>query len=329
MPQAGTDLSARLSRRAVIAAVAAGAAGAAHASSFPVTGDHSVVLPVWAAEPPGGVPAGLHQSVTSRGPDPHERTVDHITSPEMAVFAPNAGAKAGNGAAILLCQGGGYVHIAQSAAVPAALTAAGYTVFDLLYRLPGDGWTAGPDAPFADAVRAIRRIRADAAKYGVDPHRIGVMGFSAGGHVAASLATRFSEPPYRAVDAIDELPARPDFAVLSCPVITMQPPFVHVGSCEQLLGRAPTGPARAAHSCELFVTSATPPCFLVHADDDPVVPADNSLLMVSAFRRAGVPAELHLFREGGHGMGPNLPKTLPASLWPGLFFAWAQKYGFA
>jgi acetyl esterase/lipase len=233
-----------------------------------------------------------------------------------------------NGAAILLAQGGGYVRIARSGAVAPVLTAAGFTVFDLLYRLPGDGWTAGPDAPLQDAQRAIRLIRAQVGGMGLDPHRIGVMGFSAGGHVAASLATRWSEPTYAVADQADALSARPDFACLSCPVITMAAPYAHAGSRRQLLGETPTPAAVERTSCERRVTADTPPVFLLHAADDPVVPPDNSLMMAQALRGSGVRTELHLFQEGGHGMGMDLPKALPAAGWPDLFGRWAARNGF-
>nr|WP_243846380.1 alpha/beta hydrolase [Rhizomicrobium palustre] len=222
-----------------------------------------------------------------------------------------------------MCQGGGYVHIANSSKVPGYFTAQGITVFDLIYRLPGEGWKVGPEAPKQDGQRAIRLARKHAARLGVDTNRIGVIGFSAGGHVAATAATAFKQQSYTAVDDADALSSRPDFAVLSCPVITMTEPFVHKASRKQLLGDALD--KADAYSCEKLVTSETPPCFLVHADDDKTVPADNSLLMAMALRRAGVPAELHLYREGGHGMGTGLNPALPASHWPEAMLRWLSR----
>jgi acetyl esterase/lipase len=230
-----------------------------------------------------------------------------------------------NGSAIVLSQGGGYVHIANSAKVPAYFTAQGFTVFDLIYRLPGEGWKAGADAPKQDGQRAVRLARKLAPQYGLNPNSIGVMGYSAGGHVAATTATTFAQKTYTPLDDADALSARPDFAVLSCPVITMTDPFAHKGSRKLLIGDAPEQKLQDAYSLEKQVTAETPPTFLVHADDDKVVPADNSLLMTLALRRANVPAELHLFREGGHGMGPGLPATLPASLWPTAFARWFER----
>ncbi|MGB8601273.1 MAG: alpha/beta hydrolase [Rhizomicrobium sp.] len=281
-------------------------------------------IALWPGDSPGGTAHPVVQKITPRGPAAYDRVIDGVNPPMLALFRPARP----NGTAILLAQGGGYVHIAQSAAVIKSLTDKGITVFDLSYRLPGDGWNAGPLVPLQDAQRAMRRIRARAVQDGILPNRIGVMGFSAGGHVAASLATRFGFAAYDAVDGDDALSARPDFACLSCPVITMEAPFAHGGSRQKLLGPAPTSEAMARYSCEKQVSKETPPCFLVHADDDGVVPADNSLKMVAALRQVRVPAELHLFREGGHGMGTNLPKDLPASTWPALLFAWMERYGY-
>lgn len=283
----------------------------------------SEIISLWPTEPPGGIPAGLKQRIVPRGGDPHNRAVEGITHPEMQVFHPAVS----NGTAILLCQGGGYVHIAQSPAVPAFLTRAGFTVFDLLYRLPGDGWAAGPNAPHQDAQRAIRIIRARAAEYGI--HKIGVMGFSAGGHVAGSLTTRFAEKTYTPVDAADQQSTRPDFAALSCPVLTMHEPFAHHGSKVKLLGHHPTASDIEQYSCADHIGPDTPHVFLVHADDDPVVPPENSMLMAMALHKHKIPCELHLFQEGGHGMSTDLPLSLPAAFWPQLFLAWVHTYHFA
>jgi acetyl esterase/lipase len=307
----------RIDRRAVL--VGAGAVSmATRAAGQPAAGPEILL---WPAGVPGAPEVPVRERIEPRGAD---RLVMNVSPPRMAVSRPARP----NGSAVLLCQGGGYVRIAQSTSVAAYLNGAGVTVFDMLYRLPGDGWGAGPDAPLQDSQRALRLIRADAARFGVDPRRIGVIGFSAGGHVAGSLATRFGERVYAPVDARDQVSARPDFAVLSCPVITMAEPFVHMGSRVQLLGRTPDPAQIARQSVEAHVSAQTPPSFLVHANDDRTVPADNSILMLQALRRAGVTAEAHIFAEGGHGMGVRLPKALPASAWPELMLAWARRNGF-
>ena len=281
-------------------------------------------LRLWPGRPPGAPSPLPAERNAPRGADPRERIITHVADPTLTVHRP---AQA-NGAAMIVAQGGGYVRIAQTATVSDYFTRAGFTTFELLYRLPGDPWAAGPDAPLQDLQRAVRLVRDGARRWGVDPARIGVLGFSAGAHVASSGATRSAERTYAPADARDTLSARPDFAVLVCPVISMQPGVAHGGSRKALLGDAPSQAAYDLRSNERNVTPQTPPTFLVHAADDPVVPAENSVEMFRALRAAKVPAELHLFQEGGHGLGVTLPRALPVSAWPELMLAWARRNGF-
>lgn len=276
-------------------------------------------LALWPGAAPGGTTAGLKLVVERRSPD--VTVYSQIVSPCLFVYRP----RTSNGVAIVLMQGGGYVHIANGSSVPAAFSALGFTVFDLIYRLPGEGWKVGPDAPKQDGQRAVRLVRKLAAKYAINPDRIGVMGYSAGGHVAGMAATCFDQKVYAPVDDADQLSARPDFAILSCPVLTMLAPFAHKGSRHLLLGDAADVARQEAYSVEKLVTNNTPPSFLVHADDDKTVPAENSILYAMAMRRAGVPVELHMYTEGGHGMGPNLPPNLPASHWPEAMLRWFDR----
>jgi acetyl esterase/lipase len=197
-------------------------------------------------------------------------------------------------------------------------------VFVLAYRLPGEGWAAPADTPLQDAQRAMRLVRARAAAFGVDAARIGVLGFSAGGHLASTLATRHGEAVYRPQDAADGLSARPDFAGLIYPVITMGGDKAEKGSRRNLLGRAPSETAIAARSSERQVDRDTAPCFLVHGMDDKVVPVENSLMMLEALRRNSVRCEAHLFQEGAHGFGVGLPGQGHAE-WPRLFLAWLRR----
>lgn len=287
---------------------------AALASSQPMRAGEVPTIPLWPGQPPGGLASPLTTAVEHRSTDTNVYT--SIAAPWLTVYRPIEP----NGTALVMAQGGGYTHIANGAKVPAYFTAQGITVFDLIYRLPSDGWTVGAEAPKQDGQRAIRLVRKLAPQYGLDPHRIGVIGFSAGGHVAGTAATTFAQKAYAAVDDADGLSARPDFAILSCPVITMLDPFAHKGSRKLLIGD--NSAKQEAYSLERQVTADTPPIFLVHANDDKVVPADNSMLMALALRRAAVPVELHLYREGGHGMGPNLAAELPASHWPDAMLAW-------
>ena len=200
-------------------------------------------------------------------------------------------------------------------------------MFVLFYRMPGDGWAAGPDVALSDAQRAMRLIRHRAGDFGIDPARIGAMGFSAGGHLCADLATRFTARTYAPVDAADALSARPVLAAPIYPVISMTAPTAHTGSRTQLIGKDATPDRERAHSPHLNVTGDTPPVFLVHAEDDDVVPVENSLLLRAALKARGVPVETHLFTHGGHGFGLRNVTGKPAAAWPDLFLAWARTQG--
>jgi acetyl esterase/lipase len=230
-----------------------------------------------------------------------------------------------NGAAVLVIAGGGYAHIAiDKEAVPAArwLVANGVTAAVLHYRLPGDGVPVA--APFQDAQRAMRILRADAAALGIDPAHIGVLGFSAGGHLAGIIVTRFGDAFYAAADAIDRVSSRPDFAALIYPVVSMQPPLDTTQASRRLSAEAD---AATAYSVQLHVSGNTPPVFLAHAVDDPIASVNHSRLMADALLREHVPFELHLFERGGHGWGLGAAGT-PVSAWPSLFTAWARGHGF-
>ncbi|RPE75922.1 alpha/beta hydrolase [Vulcaniibacterium tengchongense] len=277
---------------------------------------------------PGSRRLRLQQRILERSADPRlpDRIVTGVTRPYLTVHRPARP----NGAALLVAPGGGYRRIVLdkegSALVPALAEAHGYTLFVLRYRLPGDGHDDGRDAPLADAQRALRLIRARAGEFGLDPQRIGAIGFSAGGHVAASLGTRYDERVYAPVDAADRLSARPDFLLLLYPVIDMGG-HAHPGSRERLLGAAPSAADVAAHSLQHRVRAGMPPVFLLHAADDATVPVENSLQLYAALRRAGVPAELHVYPRGGHGFGVRQIADSPLRLWPALAAAWIEAQG--
>jgi len=262
-----------------------------------------------------------------RGPEiiSDKGSVTHISVPRLIVHHP----KNPNGTAVLVISGGGYAHIElgkESNPTANWLQSQGVTAFELIYRLPREGWSTA-NVPFDDAQRAMRLIRGMAGKYGIDPHKIGVLGFSAGGHLAGITATLFNKRFYEPVDAIDSLSARPDFAGLIYPVISMLPPNNKTHSLKNILGLHPTIPQEIAFSAEQKVTADTPPTFLAQAQDDPVSPVQNSYLMEAALKKADVPVEMHIFQSGGHGWG--LGKTgSKVSEWPQLFKRWAQHNGF-
>lgn len=216
------------------------------------------------------------------------------------VYAPSK--EQASGAAVVVCPGGGYGHLAighEGHDVARWLNELGVTAFVLKYRL---GPRYNHPAPLDDAQRAIRLVRHRASEYGVDPERVGILGFSAGGHLTSTVATHFDEAR-KSSDPIDQQSARPSFAVLGYPVITLSAPFSHSGSRKNLLGENPDASLVEALSNDTQVTADSPPAFLFHAQDDKAVPPQHSLLFYKALCEAGVPAELHIYERGSHGFG--------------------------
>lgn len=265
------------------------------------------------------------ETVVERSADPNlaDRAVTGVTRPRMAVFRPERP----NGAAVMITPGGGYTRIVvdkEGYELGRWLAARGFTVFVLFYRLPGEGWAAGPDVALSDAQRAMRLIRHHARDYGIDPNRVAAMGFSAGGHLCADLLTRFAVRTYAPGDAADVLSARPIAAAPIYPVISMTAPDAHPGSREKLVGKHASPTLECAHSPHLNVPADAPPVFLLHAEDDATVPVGNALLLRAALRAKGIPVETHLFARGGHGFGLRGTPGKPVAAWPDLFVEWAR-----
>ena len=283
---------------------------------------------LWPAGPPGGVPAGLAEHHVERA-NPYglaDRALLEVTDPTLSVFRPAHP----DGSAILIIPGGGYKWVVvEKEGYEGArwFSRRGATVYVMSYRLPQQGWAGGPDTPLQDAQRAMRVIRARAGEDGIDPSRIMVMGFSAGGHVAGLLTTRFDANVYPATDAADALPARPDASVLVYPVITLSKPYTHAASRENMIGADPSPDDVAAHSVETAPPANAPPVFILHAADDPAVPVENALMAYQAFRAAGVPASLHIFEHGGHGFGLRGIDDDPLHAWPKLVIDWGRDAG--
>lgn len=287
-------------------------------------------IDLWPKGAPGMPGAPPVETVTERSANGqvNDRSVTGTTHPRMVVFRPDRP----NGAAVLIAPGGGYRLVVidkEGYEVARWLAARGFTAFVLFYRLPGEGWADRQDVPLADAQRAMRLIRHRAKDFGIQPERVAAMGFSAGGHVCASLSTRFDAKVYAPVDAADRLSARPFCAAPVYPVVSMDPAIAHAGSRDLLLGPSPTAELEAAHSPERTVPKGAPPHFLLHAEDDPVVPVDNSLRLRAALRAQGVPVETHLFAQGGHGFGLRGTIGKPVEAWPDLWRAWARSVGLA
>ena len=268
-------------------------------------------------------PAGLVEKVVQRSEDPNasDRMLEGITRPRLDIFRP---AKP-NGAAVILAPGGGYRYVVvdkEGYELARWLTARGVTVYVLFYRLPGDGWTNGADAPLADAQRAVRLVRSRAAQDGIDPARIAFGGFSAGGQVATSLLTRFDAKVHDPVDAADALPARPDALAAIYPVVSMDPAIAHAMSREKLIGADADTERERAYSPERNVRADQPPLWLLHAEDDDVVKVENSVRLREATRGIGAPVEAHFFERGGHGFGLMKSAGLPVAIWPELLWNW-------
>ncbi|MFH1517080.1 MAG: alpha/beta hydrolase fold domain-containing protein [Pseudomonadota bacterium] len=285
-------------------------------------------IPLWPDGPPGGVPDGLAQHYVIRD-NPYglvDRAFHDVTDPALAVFRPEHP----DGSALLLIPGGGYkwVVVEKEGYEGARWFARrGTTVYVLSYRLPHQGWAAGPDTPLQDAQRAMRLIRARAGDSGIDPSRVMLMGFSAGGHLAGSLTTRFAAEVYAPVDAADTLSARPDASVLVYPVITLSQPHTHGSTSQNMIGATSDADTLAKYSVETSVPAGAPPVFILHAGDDDVVPVENALIAYDAFRKAGVKASLHIFEHGGHGFGLRGIDTDPLRVWPELVRDWGVSEG--
>jgi acetyl esterase/lipase len=245
--------------------------------------------------------------------------------PALTVYLPSQPQDTGTG--IVVCPGGGYHHLAmdhEGHQVARWLTSRGIAAFIVKYRL---GPKYHHPAMLQDVLRAIRVVRSRATEFRVRPDRIGVMGFSAGGHLASSAATLFDRPEGHPPDGLGTVSSRPDFAILAYPVITMGQAVTNKGSEENLLGEHPSQELLDALSTEKQVTSKTPPTFLFHTDADEGVPAENSVWFYLALRKAGVPAELHVYQKGEHGVG-LAPADPVLSTWTDRLLAWLHASGF-
>jgi len=276
-------------------------------------GDSTVGKPVIVLWPDGA--PGTHGSSEKDKPT---LTV-HLPAPDKA-----------NGCAVVICPGGGYQHLAsdyEGHDVAEWFNSFGVAGFVLRYRLAPE---YHHPAPMLDVRRAIRTVRAKAGDWKIDSHHIGVMGFSAGGHLASTAATHFDAGQPSATDPIDQQSCRPDFAILAYPVITMTGKFGHTGSKKNLLGDHPDPQLAESLSNEKQVTRETPPTFLFHTSEDTAVPAENSVRFYLALRKAGVPAEMHIYEKGRHGLGLGTkdPKIAWAlGTWPARLHDWMQLRG--
>ncbi|HEV2596610.1 MAG TPA: alpha/beta hydrolase [Sphingomicrobium sp.] len=311
-----------------------GGAAAAQAAPTSAVGDPAAPFfppkerfPLWPGTPPGAPAKPVAPNWTMNNSAPNrELWIRGVPSPEVHVYRPPRS----DGSALLVFPGGGYefLSIQNEGLDPAErFTAERTTVFVLTYRLPVEGWENRSIVPLQDAQRAMRLIRSRAAKFRIDAARLGVLGFSAGGHLAADLAVAHAEPVYRAIDEADGLSARPAFAGLIYPVISLDTKISKGNSSPNLLGPRPAPDEIIARSPARHVSGVAPPSFIAAAFDDDLVHIDNSLIWIDACRRAAVPVEAHLFAEGGHGFGLHVPRNSSGSMWPDLFARWMRMHG--
>lgn len=269
---------------------------------------------------PGGVP----NAVTAENQETNQNNVvRNVSVPTLSVFLPPAG-KA-NGAAVIVCPGGGYgvlVIDREGYKVAKALNDAGIAAFVLKYRLPSDRIMKDKSiGPLQDAQQAIKTARERAGEWGIDPAKIGIMGFSAGGHLAATAGTHYDSS---FVDNPKKTSLRPDFMVLVYPVISLMDRIGHKGSSANLLGASPTMEKVRYFSNDLQVSASTPPAYLTHAGDDTVVPVSNSIRFYEALNAKGIPADMHIYSKGEHGYG----KVPTFDEWFGRCLLWMRTAGF-
>jgi acetyl esterase/lipase len=283
------------------------------------------ILKIW----PKGIPGAINnatyaekETITNNIPSRYEK----VTDPTITVFLPAA--EKATGTAVVICPGGGYGALAfdhEGYAIARWLNENGIAGIILKYRLPSDLiMTDKSVGPLQDAQEAIRIVRRNSAKWKINPQKVGVMGFSAGGHLASTLSTHFNEKVYESGDTTS---ARPSFSLLIYPVISFDTTVYHAGSRRNLIGNKPSEEQVRRFSNELQITTDTPPAFLVHSADDKAVPVKNSILYFEALNKKNIPAEMHIFQKGGHGYGMSVDKGTQ-SAWPGLCIKWLNSLGF-
>lgn len=281
-------------------------------------------FPLWPGEAPAN--AGQEQSIRRKHENREITWTTQVTWPTLTVYSP---ADKNTGAAVIICPGGGYGGLAydmEGTEVAQRFAEHGVTGIVLKYRMPRAAETQGKVPwPIQDGQRAVQTIRARAAEWKIDPARIGIMGFSAGGHLAATVSTHVVAGDVAATDPVLKVGSRPDFSVLVYPVITFDPVVGHSGSAKNLLGKDADPELVKLYSNDLQVNAQTPPAFLVHAADDGVKVA-NSELYDAALTKAGVAHEFMRMEKGGHGFGMGIKGGEPAT-WPDRCLAWMGKQG--
>ena len=282
---------------------------------------------LWPGEPPGAIASSTYREVVQlRDNDPNKPRISKVTEPTLEVFLPPK--ETATGAAVVICPGGGYGVLAydhEGIQVAKFFNSIGIAGLVLKYRLPSDEIMQDKSVgPLQDVQEAIRTARRRAAEWGYSPNKIGVMGFSAGGHLAGTATTMYAEKVYTPADATS---ARPDFSILVYGVLSLDPSIVHGGTAKSLLGPKPDPAQVERFSSDLRVDAQTPPTFVVHSQDDKTVPVEHSLRFFRAMKKFNVPGELHIFEKGGHGYGLGVNPGSP-SHWPDTLKVWLKAHGY-
>ncbi len=279
------------------------------------------IVPLWEGDPPNYRETG---EVTIWDTSDIVR-VRNVQKPDIAIFLPSK--KNSTGEAVVICPGGGYGILAydwEGSDIARWLNSEGIAAFVLKYRLPGSKSNIVPHkSPLMDAQRAMRMVRSNAEKWNVDPGKIGIMGFSAGGHLASTLSTHFDVGDPSSDDPVEHESCRPDFSVLIYPVISFTGEFSHSGSRKALLGEDADPELVSHYSNELQVNEETPPAILIHSDDDTVVPVENSIVYYKALRANKLTSELHIYPYGGHGFSLAIGQG-HLSTWPDRVIEWIK-----
>ena len=281
-------------------------------------------IPLW-NKIPGAIQSVDYKEEVSYDEQGVVKGISKVSQPTLTLFL--ADSKTANGTSVVICPGGGYDHLAinkEGYKIAKWFNGLGISAFVLKYRLPSDLIMAEKSiGPLQDAQEAIRIIRRNAVKWHLDSNKIGIMGFSAGGHLAATLSTQFNEKVYI---PIDNTTARPDFSILIYPVISMQDRIAHQGSKRNLLGTTPSIDKIEKYSNEKRVDSLTPKTFLVHATDDKSVSVENTINYYLALKQNHIPAEMHIYENGGHGFGLGVQET--NINWPNACEKWLASNGY-
>lgn len=281
-------------------------------------------IPLW-QNIPGAIKSINYKEEITKDDDGVISGLSKVSQPTLTVFL--ADQSSSNGTAVIICPGGGYLHLAinkEGYKIAKWFNSFGISAFVLKYRMPSDltmkDKTIGP---LQDAQEAIRMVRRNATKWHLDPNKIGIMGFSAGGHLAATVSTQYAEKVY---DSKEDVSARPDFSILIYPVISMQDGITHNGSKKYLLGENVSSEMVEKFSNEKRVDDKTPKAFIVHATDDKAVPVENSIHYYLALRQNKIPVEMHIYENGGHGFGLGIQET--NINWPKACEKWLEANGY-